>query len=169
MTELNTGLSSNAVLANLLQVDEKAEALWSDRDLQQLLRHQLDAPLPASLSDALPMDQQRLMALCAGVEPSITTLRALFEHPAPGGSLLVMVKEHAKLCRDKSESLLPESLALTLYYAAIAAALARHQVRITSLNDKTLIEGFNWVLAQPWMDATIKTVMAGGLDRMLGR
>jgi hypothetical protein len=150
--------SGVAALAGLFATEENLQGLWTAAELHQLLQHQLDARLPDSLADALPLDQARLLTLCAAAVPRITTLRELFAHPAPGLELLELVKKHAKLCRSNAESTLPENLASAIYYAAIAVALLRHKTRMTQLDDVAIAGGLDWVASREWMDAGIKGV-----------
>ena len=43
-----------------------------------------------------------------------------------------------------------------IYYAAIVAARARHEERITELEDDVVAGGVEWILARDWVDEGIK-------------
>jgi hypothetical protein len=87
----------------------------------------------------------------------------LLHHRNPLPELLELAKEFAKECRTEVESPLPRALATVLYYASIAAALARCGRRITHHDDATLRQGFQWGCAQPWVDEATRELLREGL------
>src|SRR5205085_1872867 len=87
----------------------------------------------------------------------------LFRHPNPGVELLAVAKEYAKGCRADPDGPLPPEVATVLYYAAIAAALTRHGVRITGQAPAAVRAGLGWVAAQPWVGDEIRALAAAAI------
>jgi hypothetical protein len=63
-----------------------------------------------------------------------------------------MLKDFAKRLMEHPDSPLPRDVASLLYWASIAAGLRHRGVRLSSLEDRKLIEGFAWAAAQTWVD-----------------
>jgi hypothetical protein len=92
----------------------------------------------------------------------------LLYHPNPLPELLELAKEFAKEHRADAESPLPREVATVLYYASIAAALARCGRRITRHDDATLRKGFQWGCEQPWVDEATRGLLREGLQQVGG-
>jgi hypothetical protein len=147
---------SDSGLEQLLSVDAEGQNLWSSEDLADILRHQLCVPLVFDLS--------RVHSGLAGdsslfTSNPIQTFRDLFQHPSPPQELLVLAKDFAKSARVDPDNPLPPEVATVLYYSSIAAALLRHQSRITSMSDSEFIDGATWVQNQSWIDEETKSLM----------
>ena len=151
-------------LAQLVALSETEDRKgpWLSVELGAVLRHQLNAPIRSQA------------AVSAETKPGessqpapIRTLRELFHDPLPSLDLLKQTKDFAKANCEHPASPLPKGVATVLYYASIVAALLRHGQRITSLDDSSLRKGIEWVLAQPWLDASMRSLFEDGL-RVLG-
>ena len=78
------------------------------------------------------------------------------------------MKAYAKVERKVAEGTLPPEVATVLYYASIAAALARHGTRITQHDVATLEGGFRWALEQPWVAAELKEILRQAAEMLPG-
>lgn len=138
--------------------EEGGERLWKDDELGALLRHQLDASVAADLSGLDPKMGRRVCGLAELPGPPIRSFGDLLFHPNPPIEPLKAVKDFAKVCRLSRRTSLPHEIATALYFASIAAALTRGHCRITSLTDSALTDGFRWMQALPWMDASARAL-----------
>lgn len=87
------------------------------------------------------------------------TVHDLLHDPSPPLDLLKQLKDYAKVAAFGVSPSLTEEVARWLYFATLAVALARHCVRISSLEISTLREGFSWAgNTQYWPDAPLADV-----------
>ena len=131
-------------------------------ELRALWRHQLGSPLQFDLSNLERDAGARLRELSAAEGLLLRSLGDLLQHPHPPLELLRFAKDFAKAHEQSPDDLLPPEMARMLYYAAIAAALARCERRITTLDDVQLRRAFDWALAQPWVDESTKELFVTG-------
>ena len=89
----------------------------------------------------------------------LKSFQDLFQHPQPPVELLQLVKDFAKICRAHPQGLLPHEVATVLYYLSIAAGIVRLQQRISTLPDERLQRGFDWAMAQGWVDAPARELL----------
>jgi hypothetical protein len=143
-----------ARLADMMTLDETPPRLWSPEELGVILRHQLAVPLAIDLRDAA--EEARSALDSAPV--SLMTFADLLHHPAPEVAMLQRIKRFAKARKSNPNGPLPEEVATVIYYAAIAVALKRCQLRITSMDDAALVAGCGWVLLQAWVDDDTKAL-----------
>ncbi len=109
---------------------------WAEADLAAMLRHQLAQPL----------------------EPDGPTMGELLESPTPSVESLQSLKRLAKIRRAQRDAGMPQDLWRVIYFASIAAAL-RSGSRISDLTPGELRQGFQWTLARPWLDASIRSLL----------
>jgi hypothetical protein len=57
-------------------------------------------------------------------------------------------------------------VAAALYYASIAAALARLDRRISRLSDTELRRGFQWAKDRPWTDAATRALLEAASQKL---
>lgn len=139
-------------LSQLLELGLASGRPWQPAELAAAWDYHLSAPLRFELS-GLDADQAReSRELLAEQGPLVGCLRALLRHPVPPVELLEMTKDFAKACLDSTDSPLPPHVAGVLYHTVIAVALTRTGERITRLSNHELARGFNWALAQEWID-----------------
>jgi len=146
-------------LADVLDCTENKSPLWRPAELEALLRHQMAAPVQVDLSSLAPALAEQLRGLSDAQALTLRSFADLFQHPQPPVELLRLVKDFAKAAHESSEGPLPPEIARVLYYASIAAALARLKTRITSLSDVQLREGFGWVQTRDWIDPATKELV----------
>jgi hypothetical protein len=147
---------------------------WDEQDLRDILVHQLDAPLlfnQEHLSRSERGALERASAEFGCNEPNCPVYRfrdvLLSEHPPL--ELLKLVKDYAKGGdRQGADAGLPEEVATVLYYAAIFVALSRGGQRITSLDDRALVRGGRWVVAQAWVEQAVRQLVLDGLASLSG-
>jgi len=124
------------------------------------------APLLADLGNLPPAVARRVEAATAPRGASLQTFADLLRHPSPPVDLLEMVKDFAKTNADHPEAGLPREVAAALYYACIATAFVRLNIRITKLPDADLARGLLWAVEQPWLDAETQQLLQGALARI---
>src|SRR6185369_739224 len=105
---MSTSATQTESLSTLLQFEEVHQHHWSTRDLEDMLQHQLAAPLHLALGplSAEVSHQLRLSQARQSVSLMIT-LGDLLQHDEPSLELLQLVKRFAKLCRKNPENPLP--------------------------------------------------------------
>jgi hypothetical protein len=165
-------------LAAMLEVEPTRGRAWHPDELAAILKHQLAAPVledvegqpsgqllskeregashpptgsPAA-AHALAESERR------GSRQEGITFDDLFHRPDPPVGLLRSVKEFAKANRNRPSSVLPNEIATLLYFGSIVVALKRCGQRITSLTDRDIRAGLDWVLGQGWVDERTKSV-----------
>ena len=147
-------------LARLVSAADGPEGLWRREELGAILSHQLNAPVEFELGE---IGQQIQFSAEATDLASVHSFKELFEHRNPPLKLLRMTKEFAKAHLVHPETTLVKEVASALYYASIALALTRHGTRITQLKNDSLIRGFQWCLAQPWMEKHLQLLFSEGV------
>jgi DNA-directed RNA polymerase specialized sigma24 family protein len=137
--------------AKLLHDHELPTHPWSERELARIWCDHLTLPWTTL---------GRLAADGAGSLPAttdaanISLVGELLHHPSPLLDRLRHMKEVARdWVRDEKPDF-PSELAWALYFAAIAAAYARHGIRISKLDDVMLRQGFQTLSQVAWLDAT---------------
>jgi len=151
-------------LAHLLQMSEGSHVLWEAEELAALFRHQMQSPIEADLATVSPTAASRARMVASACDPCVKSFADLFDHPRPPLELLRLTKQFAKVHHNDPDTGLPAEIALVLYYASIAAALARCDKRASKLDDRALIEGFTWGRDQKWIDEPMRRLFQAGLD-----
>src|SRR5262249_25639010 len=132
-------------LSTLLQFEEVHHHQWSTRDLEDMLRHQLAAPLHLALGPLSAEVSHELRTAQARQSVSVMmTLGELLQHEEPALELLQLVKRFAKLCRKNPENPLPAEIVMFLYYVSITVALVRRNESISDLAPPSLMRGLTW-------------------------
>jgi hypothetical protein len=137
--------------------------VWSAQELTEMLRHQLSAPLQLSLGTLSAEVSHQIKE--AGVGP-LLTLDQLLKNAHPPLELLKLVKRFAKMCRRDRENPLPSEIVMLLYYASIAAALARLDQAISDLGPASLTRGMSWLAEQDWLTDDVRALLREGLARV---
>lgn len=147
-------------LAELIDLDETATGRWRPDELAQVLQHQLNAPLLYHEESIAPFPRKG--------DKAMRSFGQLLTDPAPPLDLLRLIKDFAKASDARTGGPLPSEVAMTLYYAAILAALTRRGDRISELSDPALRTGTEWVLRQPWLPVTLRPVFEAGVATLSG-
>ena len=150
--------SEPSSLARMMALDTSTKHDWHRTELGSILRHQLNAPLGFDLGNFAPESRATLDALCQPGSIQLETFGDLLRHPHPPIGVLKLMKEFAKANRDKPDSSFPTEIATVIYFAAIVVALTRCGQRITGLDDDALRRGVAWVVAQPWVDESTRSL-----------
>ena len=115
--------SGDESLLRLMSVGDDPAADWDERDVKQMLRHQMASALEASLAlqpghVARAWAEERL----AGTPPE--TFLELLTHPTPSAGLLDLVRHFAKSNREHPDQPLRQ-IAGVIYRASILVARVR--------------------------------------------
>ncbi len=150
-----------------LGVDDPNPAGGSDERMGDLLREQLSSVLPKGslLFDALIMMMGRLG--CDVRSLAGRSLQEVLLSPQSDLGLLQAIKDCSKKLSTSLDSKVEAALATTVYYAALASALAHHNRKITQYSYDALERSFATFAAKPWMspELTGLFVRAGGICR----
>lgn len=153
-------------LAAILHLSGSCDDLFDAGELGQVLQHQLGGDLRKDLlvlSEDEPEDQHRALAEAS---PAIGTWADLLFHNAPPLSVLIDAKTFGKVSRLDADRPLPRVIADCIYYAAIAAALVRHDQRISTLSYEELAAGLSTLLSHPWLTRELRGLFLKALEKM---
>jgi len=153
-------------LGRLFEICSGQAIGWDQDDLAEIFRHQLNTPLLGDLPLSAIEIQFLDSAACAVDQPALVTFGDLLRHPSPPSGLLKLVKESAKQADGQSDDLLPPPVASALYALSIAAALVRLGERISTMVDADLRQGFQWVIAQPWIEWPMRQLATDASSRL---
>jgi len=137
----------------------------TDQQRRDLLLDHLASSLPPdrALLELLP---KVLGHLCQQLRPfSGESLHTLLLDPKVDVLVLERIKDHAKELGTIATSELEREVALTLYFASIAAALLYHGTKISQHPWKHLEQSFRTLKSRPWIPADLVrlfTAAAGG-------
>ena len=140
-----------------------AQRLWRPEELAAIFRHQMSAPVQVDLGNLCNGLAGRVKMSAEAQGLLLKSFGDLLEHPNPPIELLMLVKEFAKASRNSPDSRIPYDVAAVLYFVCIAAAVVRCGRRISRLGDDELHEGFEWALAQTWLDDPTRAIFWEGL------
>jgi len=143
-------------------IDEPHAAAHKSDDhmLRDLLHEQLTCAEPKGslLRDTLAMMMHR--ANTRANLPRERPLGDILLQPHSDVKLLEAIKDSSKTLSVTLESQTETALARTLYFAAIAAALVHHDVKITQNSYAVLAEAVASLQAKPWMTAELAELFA---------
>jgi hypothetical protein len=149
-------------LARLIEAAQGSGGEWKPDELGGILAHQLSSPVEFELEGFERTPAPELAARLA----SIHSFQELFQSASPPLELLTMTKDYAKAHLVHPETILTREIAVALYYASIALALVHHKARITQLADSQLHNGFEWCIAQPWMEPGLRIAFERALKQL---
>lgn len=150
-------------IANLLRPEKGQATTWTPAELQSVIVHQLSAPLAVDLGSGA---QVKAEALDDPDGPPLETFGQLLQHPAPPVALLESAKSFFKTRRHTLRHELPTEVYTVLYYACIAAGMARCRLRLTSLADTELKQGLSWSVAREWLPDSLRNLFNVALQAM---
>jgi hypothetical protein len=145
---------------DLDQTDQE-RVRWLPEELEDVWRDQLSAPVefaPPCLALEASDGSHYANADRPGTS-DIGTFGELFSTPRPPVELLVLTKDFAKRNLAAKGGLLPREIVQMLYYASLAAGLERLGKRLSRLDNAMLKAGFDWAIAQPWVDESTRQLM----------
>ena len=162
--DLNQSISSG--LGKLMSLSGSNAGAWSNEDLASILSHQLRVPLAVDLTQVdAPEPARRELAARIARNPDETFAAVLFS-PNPPLEILSTIKDFAKLLRSGPDAPIPAEVATMIYYAAIAAALAQKNHRLSELGDAELRKGLDWARGRKWIDATMRELLDTACARL---
>jgi hypothetical protein len=116
---------------------------WTAADGTAALSHQLSAPLSPDLLTVPGMSTERLRTILTDRPPG-HSFEAELTNQQPSAAILGAIKEFGRSVRHIHESPLFDQPAAAIYYAAIAAALVRLNLRISKMSDVEMSTAFTW-------------------------
>jgi hypothetical protein len=131
-----------ALAAYLFALQTRPESAWRAADYPGFWLHQL----------AQPARPTEVFEGSQSASTEITTIGALLRDPSPSLEMLIAMKKTARGYLRGGGNGFPEEIATALYFASIAVALHRLNVRITKSADAILDHGFRLLLGQTWID-----------------
>lgn len=140
----DTGNSNDGISRN----QRKTELLYRS------LSHTL--PLDKSQLDMLPSTLSQLfhsIGLLAG-----ETITELLSNPHTDISSIERMKRYSKELSSRAKSKIENEVATTIYYAAIAHALAYHNIKITRFSFKKLEASFTRLVKEKWIPKSLKAL-----------
>ncbi len=150
--------SSPRSLADLIREVRRSRSAPTSEELSALLEVVLTRPMEFR-ADGVTGGQKGGVRL--GDAPRELLLKGigdLLSHPHPPVDLLVMVKEFAKAnCQHPDSAIAPE-VARVLYFASIAAGLARCGCCMTNLEQSAQLKGLRWLSEQAWVDDGLRAL-----------
>src|SRR5581483_9615658 len=148
-------------LAGAMDDQVERPVRWNADELATMLRHQLNSPIRTDVKKMSGELLARFDQAAAGASGAATmSFGSLFGANQPNVKVLQVVKDFAKQSISQKDGSLPEELGAVLYYASICTALLRcNGQRISGLDNETLKDGLNWSIAQPWLDASLATLL----------
>jgi len=144
---------------------EQVQRLFSiGRDVKEPDRiagaaHQKAEMLRRRLSETLPLDKSQVEMLPAVLGDLChaigllagETIISLVKNPSTDMSLIERIKRYGKELSARAESEAEHEVATAIYYAAIANALAFHDLRITKFSYKRLEMAFSRLVKEKWI------------------
>lgn len=120
-----------------------------------LLRERLGSFVPVDrlVAQAVPDILDRLRRDLAPL--SGRTLGELLLDASPNVGTLVTVKDYCKKLAAEDRSEPARTVAIAIYYAAIASALVFHSQKITTHSYENLEKSFKLLIEKPWMTADL--------------
>ncbi len=160
--------SASRELARLLSVCGTAEGNWQPGELGDLLRHCLAAPAGEYLVSG---GQSAGFAADSPSEWAAVgmTLDELFQSVQPPLGLLIAVQQSARRLMEPGRSDLPVVVHRLIYFAAIAAALARHGQRISRSSPEVLRTAWQGLVAESYIDDRLKALFGTALEKLPGQ
>jgi hypothetical protein len=146
-------------LAYLFESADDPQALWRPEELRAIWQHQLAASIEYDLGGLTDELTGLLQALVTPAGSPARSFGDLLQHPAPPVELLDLIKRFAKEHWTHPDSLLPRSISMALYYAAIAAAMVRLGKKISSFEEATLRQGLQRVAGLDWLDIETRSLL----------
>lgn len=151
-------------LASMLE-SQPADRPWKENELADVLRHQLAAP--AEFGENPVNDVCSNSALDASTLEKGWCINELLLQPNPPLTLLTQLKNFAKGQALDPGHVLPQDIAIVLYYAAICSARLHCRQRITDLDDRSLGIGLSQLMSCTWLDPAVRSLFTESLTSFL--
>ena len=94
------------------------------------------------------------------------TLGKVLADPMSDMEIIKKIKRYAKGINSQENSEGERTVAIVLYYAAIANALLFHKTKITAHSHETLKAEFNKLSAKPWMSKELAHLFSKGVKEI---
>jgi len=153
------GEASETRFADLLEAGLESTRPWRAEELAAAWDYHLSAPIEFELGAMSAHRARALRDLAMAQGLTVSSVRALMQHPVPPIELLTMIARFAKACLKAKDSPVLREVAGVLYYLAIAVAVTRLGTLVTRLRRADLMRGLDWALARPWVDQSSKATL----------
>ena len=155
-------------VAFLLNVRGTRDGNWQPAELGDMLRHCLTASAREYLRD---LGQSAEFAADSPSERAAVdmTLGELFQCAQPPLGLLIAVKRRARRLMSPGASDVPAEVHRLIYFASIAAAMARHGERISRSSLDVLRVTWEWLAAESYADDGLQRLFGTALERLSGQ
>jgi hypothetical protein len=160
--------SNPSELACLLSVRGTPEGNWQPAELADLLRHCLETPVGEYLGiDTSPGPKKEFCADTPSEQDAVSmTLGELFRAACPPLGLLIALKRHARRLTGPGASDVPAEVHRAVYFASIAAAMARHGERISKSDPEVLRAAFEQLATEAWIEDRLRGLLGDALRRL---
>lgn len=146
-------------LTQLMGLSAQAPTVWSDAELAQVLRLQLQARIADEFQGAWPEDAKTGPAFDRSSLENAGTFLDLLQSPEPSGAMLRWAKGFFKQLSRSEPALIPEPVCRMLYYAVVAVAARHDIVGISKLSQEEQAAGISWVLSRSWLDERLGAIL----------
>ncbi len=152
--ELTSHDLNDQLISRLLEVERMN--VWGHADAVAALRHQLAAKLLPDLAALRKTANTSAPQTSDGHNPwESSTFGGQLLSRNPALEVLLAIKEFGRSQSQDQNSPLAGPAAVVLYYAAIAAAKLRLDLKITQLADRELVDGFSWAITREGAESLI--------------
>ena len=145
--------------------EERADSTSSDQQKTLLLKSYLSDALPLSsqVLQSLPVLMQQIYSETSRLEGQ--SLYELLLDPNTALDHLRVVKELTKKKVDSAQTRDEKEVAEILYYAAIAAAVAFHDEKISKKSHEKLKEALEYLLSKEWIFTELKELFIAARNK----
>jgi hypothetical protein len=150
-TSSTWGLTREA-LSQLLAIGKEGGGEPTDDQIGQAMRHRLNS---TAITNAQALVVEAPRPADGGAPP---TLKKVLLDLNTTAETLQAIKDRAKASSGAGRSSLDKAVDVTVYHAAIAAALVHHNVKITQHRSDHLERSFRTLLDKPWMDPQLSSL-----------
>lgn len=169
MLIMDSELFHPTMLAQLFEIGQHDRANWTTEDLQGMLIHQLDTPLPDYLQPKAAWTSEQAISRPDGTSPQRTrhSFRQILLADTPPIELLKKMKNHVKGIRHNPDHPLPIEISTALYYACISAAWIHARAWISSTDAGSFRSGLTWLIDQSWVEPDLQQLYRSTLDQLM--
>lgn len=156
------------ILAQLLAIGAQSDYQWTEKELGEILEHQLQGVLSTQLLLAVNRISEEPSSSQKSVNWPTTFSDALLSSHTTV-EILREIKDHFKALFHSENHGFPEDVAMALYYAALASAFVRFGIRISSLDDQSFHDGLNSLIQKSWISAELCRLYAAAVSALGGK
>jgi hypothetical protein len=149
-------------LSSVIDIIDDPPDVWYQDDLKELMAALMATPLETAFAFADEAMKQKI----GSVEMEEGTLRQRFSDVLhdiePDLKLLKLVKSFSKRMKLNEDAPIPESIAVAVYFATVAAMIRTGKASM-SLSEEELVAKIEEVSDQPFVDAETQALLEDGM------